>query len=80
LLGGVGMSRYFFHVVGNGDVEFMDEDGEPFDAQQDAAAYAARIAAELAQAGDDYRGSAVFVSDEDGNELMHVTVKPKNNS
>ena len=74
------MSRYFFHVVGNGDVEFVDEDGEPFDAQQDAAAYAEKIAAELAQDGDHYRGSAVSVSDEDGNELMQVTVKPKNNS
>jgi hypothetical protein len=74
------MSRYFFHVVGNGDVEFVDEDGERFDAQQDAAAYAEKIAAELAQDGDDYRGSSVSVSDEDGNELMQVAVKPKNNS
>jgi hypothetical protein len=77
LLRGLGMNCYFFHVVGNRDVEFRDDDGERFDALPDAVAYAAKIAAELAQDGDDYRGSAISVSDEYGNELMQVTVKPR---
>ena len=66
------MSRYFFHVVG-GDHEYRDDNGLRFDSSQDAAAHAAKIAAELAQDGDQYRGFAV--TDEDDRELKRVFVK-----
>jgi hypothetical protein len=68
------MSRYFFHVVG-GDRKYRDDNGLRFDSSQDAAAHAAKIAAELAQDGDQYRGFAVAVTDEDDRELKRVFVK-----
>jgi hypothetical protein len=71
---GYEMSRYFFHVVG-GDHEYRDDNGLHFDSSQDAAAHAAKIAAELAQDGDRYRGFAVAVTDEDDRELKRVFVK-----
>jgi hypothetical protein len=71
---GCEMSRYFFHVVG-GDREYRDDSGLRFDSSQDAAAHAAKIAAELAQDGDQYGGFAVAVTDEDDRELKRVFVK-----
>jgi hypothetical protein len=67
------MSRYFFHIVGD-DREYRDDHGLGFDSLQDAAAHAAKIAAELTQDGDQYRGFAVSVTDEGGHELKRVTV------
>jgi hypothetical protein len=68
------MNRYFFHVVGS-DGKFRDENGQTFDTLQDAAAHAAKIAGELAQDGDQYRGFAVSVTNENDHELERITVK-----
>jgi hypothetical protein len=76
LLRGVRMSRYFFHVMGSDHGQFRDGSGLYFDTLEDAARHATKIAVELAQDGDHYRGSAVAVTDEDDNELMRVAVKP----
>jgi hypothetical protein len=46
----------------------------------DAADYAARIAAELAQDGDHYRGFAVLVTDRDGRVLLSVAIKPNDDA
>jgi hypothetical protein len=72
---GCEMSRYFFHVV-RGDRKYRDDNGLCFDSSQDAAAHAAKIAAELAQEGDQYLGFAVAVTDEDDRELQRVFVQP----
>jgi hypothetical protein len=69
------MDHYYFHVVGT-ESEIRDETGRRFDRMQDAAGYAARIAVELAQDGDRYRGFAVSVVDRDGKALLSVTIKP----
>jgi hypothetical protein len=69
------MGHYFFHLVCT-ESEIRDERGARFDTMQDAAGYAARIAAELAQDGDHYRGFAVLVADRDGKVLLSVTIKP----
>ena len=50
-----------------------DEDGEEFPSAESARAHAVRIANELAQAGD-YKGFAVKVTDEQGNEVAHVAI------
>jgi hypothetical protein len=68
------MSRYFFHVVGR-DSKFKDENGQHFGTLQDVAAHAAKIAAELAQDGDHYADFVVCITDENGKEVMRVTVK-----
>jgi len=73
------MGHYFFHVVGM-ESEIRDERGRRFDTMQDAAGYAARIAAELAQDGDRYRGFAVSVADRDGKVLLSVTIKPNDDT
>ena len=70
------MSCYFFHVVGSNHGQFRDGSGLDFNTLEDAARHAAKIADELAQDGDHYRGSAVLVTDEDDNELLRVTVEP----
>jgi hypothetical protein len=68
------MGHYFFHVVGT-QSEIRDERGRWSDTMLDAADYAARIAAELAQDGDHYRGFAVLVTDRDGRVLLSVAIK-----
>ncbi|WP_426437379.1 DUF6894 family protein [Bradyrhizobium genosp. P] len=73
------MGHYFFHIVGT-ETEIRDEKGCRSDTIQDAADYAARIAAELAQDGDHYRGFAVLVTDRDGRVLLSVTIKPKDDA
>jgi len=65
------MPRFFFHVIDGST--FKDEDGENLPSIESARAHAARIANELAQAGD-YKGFAVKVTDEQGNEVAHVAI------
>lgn len=73
------MGHYFFHIVGT-ESEIRDESGSQFETTQDAADYAARIAAELAQDGDHYRGFAVAVTDHEGRVLLSVTIRPKDDA
>jgi hypothetical protein len=70
------MPRFFFHVS-NGSV-FKDEDGEELLSIESARAHAARIANELAQAGD-YSGFAVKVADEQGTEVAQVPIGKRSN-
>jgi hypothetical protein len=73
------MGHYFFHIVG-AEREIRDESGSESATLQDAADYAARIAAELAQDGDRYRGFSVLVTDRTGKELVRVAIKPKDDA
>jgi hypothetical protein len=43
----------------------------------DTTAHATKIAAEIAQDGDQYRGFAVSVTDENDHELTRVPISPK---
>jgi hypothetical protein len=70
------MPRFFFHVL-DGSV-FKDEDGEELPSAESARAHAARIAKELAQAGE-YGGFAVKVLDEQGNEVAYVPIGKRSN-
>jgi hypothetical protein len=65
------MPRFFFHVSDGST--FKDEDGEDFPGIASARAHAARIAHELAEAGD-YRGFAIKVTDEQGNEVAYIPI------
>ena len=67
------MKRFFFHVVGGGS-EFRDENGGHFETLEDAVAHGTKIAAELAQDGDHYRGFVISVADDQDNELARVAV------
>ena len=58
------MDRYFFHVACPRGM-FMDESGRDFSDLKRAKAYAARIAAELAQGGG-YIGCSVCITNERG--------------
>jgi hypothetical protein len=65
------MPLFFFHVTNHSVLK--DEDGEEFLTIESARAHAARIANELAQAGD-YSGFAVKVTDEQGTEVAQVPI------
>lgn len=70
----VRMNRYFFHVVG-GERKYRDDSGLRFGSLQDATAHAVKIASELANDGDQYRGFAISVTDEDDHELKRVPIE-----
>ena len=70
------MPRFFFHVLDGS--AFKDEDGEELPSAESAMAHAARIAKELAQAGE-YGGFAVKVLDEQGNEVAYVPIGKRSN-
>jgi hypothetical protein len=74
--GGVFMPRFFFHVADGSTLK--DEDGENLPSIASARAHAARIASELAEAGD-YGGYAVRVRDEQGNEVAYVPIGKRGN-
>jgi hypothetical protein len=57
---------------------FKDQDGENLPSIKSARAHAARIANELAEAGD-YDGYAVRVRDEQGNEVAYVAIGKRGN-
>jgi hypothetical protein len=66
------MNRYFFHVACARGM-YMDENGRDFSDLKGARAYAARIAAELAQEGS-YAGGSVCITNETGKELDRVSI------
>lgn len=68
------MSRYFF-TPWTAPVNTGITTALSFDSLQDAGAHAAKIAAERAQDGDQYRGFEVSVPDDHDRELERVTVK-----
>jgi hypothetical protein len=70
------MPRFFFHFA-DGSV-FKDQDGEDLPSIESARAHAARIANELAEAGD-YGGYAVRARDEQGNEVAYVPIGKRSN-
>jgi hypothetical protein len=65
------MPRFFFHVT-NGST-FKDEVGGDDSSLEASRAHAARIASDLST-DDDYKGFAVTVTDESGNEVAHVSI------
>jgi hypothetical protein len=65
--------RYFFHILDGGST-FEDEAGTVLPGPDAARAWAAVIAAELAQDGHHYHGAVVCALDEQGNELARVPV------
>jgi hypothetical protein len=67
------MTPYLFHVMGDGRV-YRDEVGQRFNGLEDAKQHAGVIARELAMGGEAYRGFAVCVIDDLGNEVARVPV------
>lgn len=65
------MARFFFHVS-NGST-FKDEVGEVYPGLDAASAHAAKIASDLSKDGD-YKGFAVVVIDEQGQEVARVPI------
>jgi dipeptidase len=65
------MPCFFFHLADGSMVK--DQDGEVLPNTESARAHAARIAHELAEAGD-YRGFAIKVTDEQGNEVAYIPI------
>jgi hypothetical protein len=71
------MPCFFFHLADGSMVK--DQDGEVLPNTESARAHAARIAHELAEAGD-YRGFAIKVTDEQGNEVAYIPIGKRCNS
>ncbi len=64
--------RYFFHVT-DGTSMFKDEEGQKFSSLNHAKANAMLIASELAH-DETYRGWALSVTDDQGNEVARVAI------
>ena len=65
------LTRFFFHVVGDGQ-SFRDDTGEVFASAEAAQAHARRIAHELRH--DAYQGCTVCITDAGGAEVARVPI------
>jgi len=71
--GRTAMPQYYFHVIGQLEVE--DDEGEEFSDAESAVLQALRMASELAEDRGNYHGCFIRVTDDKGNELARIPVR-----